>query len=245
MKDYCAQYDLFVKKHNPEFKESFEIFQNCIEKHADNLNNKVVLCQGGGNKSRAEKYFGKAKEVIAVDIDRKTLEINNYADKKILADVSNIPMIKNDSVDIVLSEWVLEHLEEPHSAFNETARVLKPRGIFIFETPNTANPIVGLFRIIKKISNKATKTISSKYLLDKTEDDIYPAYYKANSAKSLDKMLREAGFEKICVKRTGCPGYFRSWKLLLWLNLKFEKLLDLKFLNGYKAYLVGVYRKIA
>lgn len=245
MKDYCAQYDSFVKKHNPEFKESFEIFQEYIEKYVDSLKDQVILCQGGGNKSRADKYFDNTKEIIAIDIDKETLEINTYADKKILADVSSIPMVKDGSVDVVLSEWVLEHLNEPRSAFRETARVLKPGGIFIFETPNTANPIIGFFRLVKKISNKATKRISSKYLLDKTENDIYPAYYKANSSKSLDKMLAEVGFEKIFMGRTGCPGYFRSWKLLLWLNLKFEKLLELKLFDGYRAYLIGVYRKTA
>lgn len=240
---YYNNYDSFVHKHFPDFRESFEIYQYCISKYANELKGKIILCQGAGGDSRAERYFLNAKKVIAVDIDEQALGENKFANQKFVANAESLPMIKSGSIDVVLSEWVIEHLESPQKVFAETVRILKKGGLYIFETPNTRNFVIKIIRIAKMFSNKTTQKMSSKYLLDKKEEDIYPAYYHANTLEILDEGLEKAGLEKIYLDRTGCPGYFRAWRWLLWLELQIEKLLRLKMFNKYQAYFIGVYRK--
>jgi len=241
---YYDYYDSFIREHFPDFRESFEIYEHCISEYANGLKGKIILCQGAGSESSAEKYFSHSKKVIAVDIDKQAIGNNKYASQKIVANIEKLPMIKSGSIDVVLSEWVIEHLREPQEAFKETARVLKKGGLYIFETPNTRNFIIKIIRLAKRISNKKTQKLSAKYLLDKKEEDIFPAYYRANSAEFLDENLQKAGLEKLYLGRTGCPGYFRAWPWLLWLELQLEKLLRIKIFKKYQAYIVGVYRKI-
>lgn len=243
LKEYYDSYDNFVKKHYPKFKESFEVFQDCCETYANSLKGAVVLCQGGGRESRAEKYFKKSKKVIAIDLDKKALQENLYAREKIVADISDIPMIESESIDVVFSEWVLEHVQNPARALGETARVLKKGGLYIFETPNINNPIMGIFRLIKNKSNKLTQRIATKYLPERGDKDVYPAVYRANKEKILRNLLLRSGFEEVYLGRSGCPGYFRANKFLLFCELNFEKLLSLGFLKYYQAHFIGVYRK--
>lgn len=52
-----------------------------------------------------------------------------------IGDVKNIPHPDN-SFDIIVAAEVLEHITEPEKALKEIKRILKPKGIFIFSTPN-------------------------------------------------------------------------------------------------------------
>src|ERR1700737_1106049 len=45
----------------------------------------------------------------------------------------------NDSFDVIVCLWVLEHLKEPLTTLREVHRVLRPGARFIFVTPNLSN----------------------------------------------------------------------------------------------------------
>lgn len=41
--------------------------------------------------------------------------------------------IESDSVDLVISDWVLEHIQDPSKFSTEFSRVLKKGGFFVHE----------------------------------------------------------------------------------------------------------------
>src|SRR6266576_3801216 len=53
----------------------------------------------------------------------------------------------DESFDLIVCLWVLEHLKDPVEAFREVRRVLRPRGHFVFVTPNMRNPLMVANRI--------------------------------------------------------------------------------------------------
>ena len=57
-----------------------------------------------------------------------------YANVSIVADAHQLPF-KNESVDAVIAEHLLEHLSDPDKAVAEVKRILKPNGLIYILTP--------------------------------------------------------------------------------------------------------------
>ena len=56
------------------------------------------------------------------------------AEEGLLADVASLPL-RDESIDIVLSSDVFEHVRDDVSGFSEIARALRPGGYFILQVP--------------------------------------------------------------------------------------------------------------
>ncbi len=99
----------------------------------------------------------------------------------------------DSSLDLITCHMVIEHLDRPRSAFAEVCRCLRPNGVFIAITPNMIN--YGIFA-----NAVATKLIPEKWRLrivhaldSRTDEDIFPVRYKANTMRGLRHLLRSAG----------------------------------------------------
>lgn len=103
--------------------------------------------------------------------------------KYIKGDISDINVPSN-SVDIVISRAVLEHVMDPDAVFTEINRILRPGGSFIFLVPNLYD-YVSIFS--KIIPNRFHKSIVSK-TEGRKMDDVFPAYYKANTYKAIQRL---------------------------------------------------------
>jgi SAM-dependent methyltransferase len=64
-----------------------------------------------------------------IDFNDSILEEVNYPD----VDIQNLPY-SDDSFDVIISDQVLEHIEDPQRAFRESFRVLRRKGISIHTT---------------------------------------------------------------------------------------------------------------
>jgi O-antigen biosynthesis protein len=111
------------------------------------IKNKTVLdiaCGEGYGTNLIGKY---AHKVYGVDLDQscitwateKYVPGNNNLEFK-TGSVDNIP-VANNSIDVVVSFETIEHVNSDiqQRFMAEVKRVLKPNGIFIISTPNTAN----------------------------------------------------------------------------------------------------------
>lgn len=80
---------------------------------------KIIINLGSGPKKIRE-------DIINIDI-------YPFPDVDILADASNLP-IKDNSVDVIINEAVLEHNKNPQALVKEMHRVLKPGGLIYVTT---------------------------------------------------------------------------------------------------------------
>ena len=78
---------------------------------------------------RAElrKFKGKVKKVIGVDVDTVAAQ-NPSIDEFQLLSVGERWQIEDSSVDLCISDYVLEHDDDPDFFFVELNRVLRPGG---------------------------------------------------------------------------------------------------------------------
>lgn len=220
----------------PNWRDSLTIYRDIINE-ATNSDTRI-LDVGCGHGDFLKPVYDKTPHTYGVDPDQEALDKNKLIKNKIVGTVEKLPF-ENNFFDLVISEWVLEHLPEPEKAFHEIYRVLKPGGKVIFLTPNVWNYNVW---IIRAIPNRFHDYFTRK-LYGRQEGDTYPVQYKINSVKKIAKILEPMGFKRTQVILNGDPSYISFNKFLFGLARLLEKILDLKPLNFAKVHLIGVYEK--
>ena len=139
------------------------------------------------------------------------------------SDIYSLPFI-NQSLDIILLRFVVEHIELPKDAFDEIYRVLKPGGKLLILTTNISSPIIFIPKIIPY---KFRKKILLK-IFRVSDEDIFPTYHRTNSLKSIQKLNQLFNIQKwsyvqdINWSRKSVFYFFLIWHLFTkWTNLKF------------------------
>lgn len=126
----------------------------------------------------------KAAQVIAVDISPEAIAFikKNHPDwQAICANIEDKLDINDNSVDLITSFDVFEHLNKPENVIKETKRVIKPGGFFIIAVPYET----WLWKIIWKLWTKIGP--------GKVWHEVHIQDYKKNS---FDNIFTSLGFTK-------------------------------------------------
>lgn len=87
------------------------------------LSGRTVLEVGGRRYPRSHLFEPSGASYVAVDLDPDT------GDGVVAADICSCPELPSDSVGMVVSVDVFEHLAEPWRAAKEICRILEPGGV--------------------------------------------------------------------------------------------------------------------
>ncbi|MFH1920997.1 MAG: class I SAM-dependent methyltransferase [Planctomycetota bacterium] len=145
---------------------------------------------------------GKCKRVIGIDVDEAGRE-NAFLDEFRLIGGDRWP-VEDETIDLCVSDYVLEHVRNPQAFFSECARVLKPRGSICVRTPNKYSYVALISRCIPNAWHAwVLKTIGKK----RGADDVFPTLYRCNTARKLRRMMRIYGFEPCVYAYDDEPSY--------------------------------------
>jgi ubiquinone/menaquinone biosynthesis C-methylase UbiE len=152
---------------------------------------------------------GKCARAIGIDVDPAAIG-NPCLDEVRLIEGDSWP-IEDASVDIAMSDSVLEHIADPDRFFAEMARVVKPGGYVCIRTTNLMS-YVGIAsklvpnslhaRLLGKISDQVTQ-----------EPDVFPTLHRCNTRGKLRRALQRAGFDPVVYGTGGEPTYLAFSKL--------------------------------
>jgi SAM-dependent methyltransferase len=156
-----------------------------------NLESKVILNFGAGRGSwffedtsimrrKIQDLRVISKEFIGVDVDQAVMT-NPTTTFNLLMVNESIPL-PSASVDVVIADWVLEHLENPATTFQEIDRILANGGFFCARTPHRFN-FVSL--VARFIPNKFHAKILEYAQPSRKSVDIFPTMYRANTKKNI------------------------------------------------------------
>ena len=109
-----------------------------IEKRALKYAKGKILDVGCGTGRLSVRLDKMGAQITALDISPKILnilKIKNPKIKTVIADAEKLPFADN-SFDIVVSAFLIVHLQNPKIFFAEAYRVLKPEGKFILTNIN-------------------------------------------------------------------------------------------------------------
>lgn len=112
--------------------------------------------------------------------------------------------------DLVISRYVLEHVAEPETFFAEAARVLRPGGHFVLLTPNCLYPPMILSRMLPHGLKQRILAAAGH----SSEEDVYPTFYRANTARTVTRLAEQARFEPETIRvREYVPTRYLDWSL--------------------------------
>lgn len=141
---------------------------------------------------------------IGVDVDMRVMK-NPFCEEAyvlLAKDDYKIPL-QESTADVVVCDWVIEHLPSPERAFSDIFRVLKPGGWFCARTAN-------IHHYAFFVANLVKNTRLERLLLNaaQNERESWPKAYRSNTPGHLKQDLIRCGFSSpIIIPWEPEPGY--------------------------------------
>jgi len=144
---------------------------------------------------------------------------------------------QNESFDLVIALWVLEHLARPEVVLSEIGRVLVPGGHLIFLTPNALHPLIWANRLSGALP--ALQHLLIPRLYARAEADTFRVRYRANTPARLRALAAAHGFRVASLRAIQDPTYLAFDDLFFQVSALFERMLP----EGWGVHMVGEWVK--
>lgn len=175
----------------------------------------------GAGKQVHSKLRGVVGCLVGIDVE-PAVGTNPHLDIGVVADASRLPF-PDESFDLVFHRSVAEHFEEPAGPIRECARVLRPGGKLVFLTPNRWHYAMVIAALTPTWFHRFW---IGSVLHRRAEHEIFPTFYRANTRRTIARLLRDAGLSgNIHMLRTR-PGYLAFFMPLMLLGIAWEQVVE-------------------
>ena len=164
-------------------------------------------------------FRSKVARVIGLDVDQAG-RFNPFIDEFRPVVVGQPRPAEGKSVDIMISDSVMEHLPDPEFFFSESKRVLRPGGYLCIRTTNLLSYVGIIARLIPNLYHRLILRIAQP---GRKEEDIFPTLYRCNTVFQLRKWMRKYGFDHVCYGYEAAPSYLNFSKILYALGVLHQK----------------------
>src|SRR5256885_15800022 len=145
----------------PEWRSSGDQLEAMVRSHV--TSNSSVLDLGCGRGGVVELFWREAKLAAGLGPDSPSLSGHRAPGMPVIRGVGErLPFI-DESFDLIVCLWVLEHLQDPAAMMREVHRVLRPGGHFVFLTPNMRNPLMVANRIGRALPSLQRRLVPRFY----------------------------------------------------------------------------------
>lgn len=189
------------KEDNPNWDDSMVLLKDLVDQNTKEGIEVLDLGCGHGN-FVVDELSHKFSSKIGIDAIKEATDKNVSMDEVVIGNISDLPFA-DAQFDLVISLWVLEHVENSERVFNEVSRVLKPGGVFAFVTPNKKSLLIHLRRLM---SDSVAKRLLKRFY-GRVDDDVFDVYYRANSPRDLLSLLDSSGMKSISILENPDPSY--------------------------------------
>lgn len=199
---------------HPGWRESGQVYEALSRQHASS--DVCVLDLGCGRGGVLELLHSQVKLAVGVDPDQRSLVEHRVPTLRRVTGLMERLPFPDQSFDLVLCSWVLEHLARPEQAFAEVARVLRvptgpqggratPGGHFLFLTPNAWHPLTWANRWLSRLGDWQARLVRRWY--GRAEADTFPVVYRANTRRQIEQLARAVGLTPVAFYHVGDPTY--------------------------------------
>jgi ubiquinone/menaquinone biosynthesis C-methylase UbiE len=150
---------------------------------------------------------GKVAQYIGADVDEAVLS-NPTTDRNLVVKNGIIP-VPDASIDLMICDFVLEHVVDVAAFKNEVNRVLKPGGFFCARTPHKASYFSLMARLVKNANH--TRWLRRVQPHKKTEDT-FPTAYRCNTLGTVRRVF--GGWQNFTYIYTAVPAYYFGRKYI-------------------------------
>lgn len=167
-------------------------FYRWIRQHIGPSTQLLNLGAGPPTRNDLRIFKGDVARVVGADIDPVVLDNDELDEAVVIAD--DLLPLPDQAFDVILSDFVLEHVEKPAIFLSEALRVLRPGGSFFFRTPNRRHYVATISRMTPHwfhllVANRARNLPADAH-------DPWPTFYRLNEPEVITRAAREAGFDR-------------------------------------------------
>jgi len=200
-----------------------------------------ILEIGAGPTNATSDYLATIGELHGLDLDAD-VRGNRALKRAMVFDGDRFP-VENETYSACVSNYVLEHVGDPHGHLGEVFRVLKPGGAYIFRTPNRYHYVSLISLLTPDWFHQAA--VNRLRNLGPEAHDPYPTRYLLNTRADVVKQAHLAGFTVESLQLVEKePSYGMSSRLLFMAFMAYERLVNAsERLSDLRANLFVVLRK--
>lgn len=223
----------------PSWQNGTEQFHKLIQRHLQPTAG--VLELGSGSSNRTTALLAQCSAFVdGIDIDPE-IETNEALRRRVVYDGRQFPIADN-SYDAVVTDYVLEHVEDPVAVLGEVTRVLKPHGVFLFRTPNLYHYV----SLASYLSPHWLHVAIARYVRA-TPDAVepYPTFYRLNTNKQIRRLCDQASLSAVEVQMVEKePSYGKFSRIAFLGGVAYERFVNSADMFGIlRANIFGVFRK--
>ena len=162
---------------------------------------------------------GKCRRVIGIDVDPAACE-NPFLDEFRLIDGDGWPL-EDESIDLCVCDYVLEHVSDPDAFFSECGRVMKSGGVLCIRTPNAWGYESLAARLVP---NRWHPSLMKKVKGLPQQTDVFPTLFRCNTVRKIRSLMRRHGFEACVYTYSAEPSYLSFSKIAFFLGLMWHRI---------------------
>lgn len=184
----------------------------------------VVLEVGAGPGIGDQTHLdliGRVARYVGIDSDPRVLE-NPLLDEAHEGFAERLPFA-DATFDLVFHSDVAEHFESPLDSNREIARVLRPGGHLLFQTPNRYYyPMIVATVTPQWFHEWYVKHLGS----GRSGDEVFSTFYRFNDRKTITRALDRLGFVVDVRSYSVPPGYLRFSRLSFLAGVLYERTVE-------------------
>lgn len=139
--------------------------------------------------------------VAGADVDQAVFQNRAIHDAGLIVD-GRLPF-ESSTFDVIVCDWVLEHIEDVDKFVSEVDRVLKPGGWFCARTPHKFSYVSISARLLP---SRLGDFVLKRAQPVRKEEDVFPKFFRLNTIGEIGR--RFSGYERYCFVRRMNPAYF-------------------------------------
>jgi SAM-dependent methyltransferase len=151
-------------------------------------------------------FRGPGRRVIGIDLD-PVGESNPLLDEFRLIGADGRWPLDDASVDLAVSDFTLEHVDEPQAFVHELARTLRPGGAFVARTISRYSPLSAAARAVPNDRHSRWLQVLQP---NRQAKDVFPTRYRMNGERVLHRLF-DPHFDLVVKHRVGHEQYFLRW----------------------------------
>lgn len=152
---------------------------------------------------------GTGRTVIGIDIDPAAADNPIVDEFRLIGDDLRWPLT-DASVDLAVSDFTLEHVEDPVAFVAELTRVLRPGGAFVARTVSRYSLLSVTARAVP---NARHAGVLSHLQPTRQARDVFPTAYRMNARTELAALF-DRDYDWALAHRGGLEQYLKRWPWL-------------------------------
>jgi SAM-dependent methyltransferase len=163
---------------------------------------------------------GAGANLLGVDVDPAAAQNPLLDEFRLIGPDGRWP-VDDDSIDLTVSDYVLEHVDRPDQFFDECRRVLRPGGYLCMRTTNA----LSYFGIAARLApNPAHAALIDRLYVDpRDKRDVFATSYRCNTIRSIRRALDRVDFEHCVYGYQSDPAHFGFFKPLYALGVLHQR----------------------